>query len=404
MVGYRGSGVSRYAMQLMRGLKSFDDIQILPCCSHSRLAASALRRIWGSDPTLSEFQFPQHRKGIESLGRLAGWTKRYATAAAWTISEQSAVTAALMRWRDQPDDSDALHDRTKQTADVFHSTFHPPPPTLRSSHPNCPRITTIYDLIPVHLPWYRRQAGHWRMIQRLCKDLNQDDWCLCISEFTRTDILSQNANLDPKRVITTPLGVDEKFFRDQSSIQINEQLPPYVLSVGTSEPRKNLEAAVAAIDRLTDLGEPDIQLWLVGNQTRRSRNMILDATPARILDRVHFLGYVPDDRLIELYQRAIAFVFMSKFEGFGLPVLEAMACGVPVITSNTTSLPEVVGEAGIQLDPDDVDGIADAVIRVRDGELRQQLVADGKARAAQFTWKRTAEQTLAVYRTAVAVR
>jgi glycosyltransferase involved in cell wall biosynthesis len=168
------------------------------------------------------------------------------------------------------------------------------------------------------------------------------------------------------------------------------------------QPRKNVPLAVEAFGRLGAVAH-DCALVVAGGD-RRGRADVLDAVQrARLTGRVHLLGHVDEDDLPALYSGARALLFPSLYEGFGLPALEAMACGTPVVASRTTGLAEAVGDAGLTVDPRSADDLAEALARVlTDDALRDQLIAAGHARAAAFTWARTARCTAAVYREALA--
>lgn len=172
---------------------------------------------------------------------------------------------------------------------------------------------------------------------------------------------------------------------------------PFVLTVGTLQPRKNhltLVRAFAQVARRL----PDLQLVIAGGRGWMYDDVMGEIACLHLGERVRFIGFVDDADLPDLYRAARVFAFPSLYEGFGLPPLEAMACGVPVVASNAASLPEVVGDAGLLVDPLDVDGLAEALTRAAADEVwRAQAIARGLARARQFTWRRAAEQLLAVY-------
>jgi glycosyltransferase involved in cell wall biosynthesis len=196
-----------------------------------------------------------------------------------------------------------------------------------------------------------------------------------------------------------PLGVDVLPVSDDDVTRVTRQhgvTRPYVLFVGTVEPRKNLPRVVDAFARI---GRPDVELVLVGPT---GWNEDVAPAVAALGARARALGFVPRHDLAPLYAGAAAFVYPSLREGFGLPVLEAMAQGTPVVTSAATSTAEVAGDAALLVDPFDVDAIAAAIDRaLTDGEVARRLRDAGRARAAEFPWSRTAEMTLAVYREAV---
>ena len=173
---------------------------------------------------------------------------------------------------------------------------------------------------------------------------------------------------------------------------------PFVLCVGAQQSRKNLPRLVAAFARLrADL--PTSRLVIVGPTLWRYDGLQEQIQSLGLDDAVQVLGYVPDKDLPALYSAADVFVFPSLYEGFGLPILEAMACGTPVVCSNSTSLPEVANDAALLIEPHDVDGMAGAMQRVlRDADLRVMLRKSGLKRAQDFSWERAAQETVAVYR------
>jgi glycosyltransferase involved in cell wall biosynthesis len=169
----------------------------------------------------------------------------------------------------------------------------------------------------------------------------------------------------------------------------------YVLTVGSIEPRKNLHRLLAAWDIVARRRSDEVWLVVVGSKgvDRVFRSVELDRIPRR----VHFAGYVDDARLAALLSGALLFAYLSEYEGFGFPPLEAMSAGIPTITGNRTSLPEVVGDAALTVDPFDVEAIADALERLlSDTALRADLARRGAQRAKQFTWSTCAAKTLDV--------
>jgi glycosyltransferase involved in cell wall biosynthesis len=181
---------------------------------------------------------------------------------------------------------------------------------------------------------------------------------------------------------------------------------PYILSVSAVDRRKNLEHLIKCFAEVVGSGEAsDLKLVLVGQLQRYSPIAgVLEDRP-RLRDRVIFTGFVPNDDLAALYSGCIAFAFPSLAEGFGLPALEAMQCGAPVISSNTTSMPEVVGGAGILLDPRDFDGWCDALFRLtQSSDLRALMKANSLQNAKRFTWDRTIDLTVAAYKRVVSVQ
>ncbi|WP_447984315.1 glycosyltransferase family 4 protein [Nitrospira sp. Nam74] len=211
------------------------------------------------------------------------------------------------------------------------------------------------------------------------------------------------SSLDIQRLLRYPAervtviypGVDLERFRP--TVPSGETDFPYVLAVAGADPTKNIETLIKAFARVPSFLRERHRLVLAGDFRRRPELGQL-VKELGIGPQTVFAGIVTDDQLIELYQHAAVFVFPSRYEGFGLPVLEAMACGCPVVSSNASSLPEVVGSAGLLRDPSDVDGFAeDITLVLSDASRRRQLRDQGISRAAQFSWERTARELVALY-------
>ena len=228
---------------------------------------------------------------------------------------------------------------------------------------------------------------------------------IAVSEFTRAD-LCDVYDLDPAKVVAIPNGVSESFTpQPDAQARVRQRFGidrPYMLCVGALQPRKNVPLAIEAYARVVGRGM-NCELVVAGGD-RGGRIDVLDAILRNgLTGRVHMLGHVEEEAMPALYSAARALVFPSLYEGFGIPALEAMATGTPVIASNTTGLAEAVGDAGLTVDPHSAEELADAMRRLLDDEaLREQLVAAGLARAVNFTWGRAAAATARVYREALA--
>lgn len=217
---------------------------------------------------------------------------------------------------------------------------------------------------------------------------------ICISEATRAE-LEERFPGTRGRTKAIPLGANPAFFdaRPSGGARRLGVDGPFVLAVGTLEPRKNLPRLVEAFMSLPASLRDGLQLVLAGGRGWSSAE--LDALTQGHADAIRVLGFVPDADLPSLYAEATLFAYPSLEEGFGLPVVEAMAAGTPVITSDRSALPEVAGDACVLVDPTDTEAIADALQRLlSDSELRDQLAERGRTRAASFTWERTARETL----------
>jgi glycosyltransferase involved in cell wall biosynthesis len=208
----------------------------------------------------------------------------------------------------------------------------------------------------------------------------------------------------PEKVTTVQLAADPAFcplpVPEVEGVLAHYKLESgYLLFVGTLEPRKNLVGLLSAYRLLVDRGETEVPLVVVGGRGWLYEDIFAQVQELELSDRVRFLHNVPDADLPALYNGAVLLAAPSFYEGFGLPSLEAMACGTPVVVSDRGSLPEVVGEAGVQVNPDDPEAIAAGLSKVlSDPDRRRRLAEAGLARAARFSWERAARETLEVYR------
>jgi alpha-1,3-rhamnosyl/mannosyltransferase len=281
--------------------------------------------------------------------------------------------------------------------DVYHSTYYLMPYSMR-----LPTVLTFYDLIPLQHPKTvsRRARTLFRLTMGMA--LGVSAHVLSISEAARRDVLAR-FKLAPERVTTTPLAADTRF-RPQPAEEVARVREVYglpqeiVLFVGINKPHKNLVRLIEAYRRLVQQG-CSATLVLAGPWDDRYPQAKEAAAQLPANASVLFLGPVADADLPALYAAATVFVLPSLYEGFGLPVLEAMACGVAVACSNSSSLPEIAGDAALTFDPQDVGAMAETIGRLLgEDELRNRMEQAGLARAAHFTWEKTAAATLAIYR------
>jgi glycosyltransferase involved in cell wall biosynthesis len=293
--------------------------------------------------------------------------------------------------------------------DIFHSPFDPIPDEVKSLR-SLTCFETIYDLILIKHPEFFRGNEQEAYRKRL-SSFTGDEWLCCISNSTRNDLLEVNPNLDPDRVRVTHLAASSDFYPCDSSEEFERVrnkygLPDgtYFLCLSTFEPRKNLITAIRAFVNLVRSGEcPDASLVLVGSLGWDYDSILKEIDGAKEAKKqIYSTGYVEDSDLATIYSNALAFVYMSYYEGFGLPPLEAMQCGVPVITSDNSSLPEVVGDAGVLLDADDLDGLQHAMLSFYDdAELRSSYSAKALSRASLFSWGNCVQQTVEAYQDAL---
>jgi glycosyltransferase involved in cell wall biosynthesis len=275
------------------------------------------------------------------------------------------------------------------------------PANVGSLGPIGPSILTVHDLSFFRNPaWFSfERALYYR--QALRRSLRFTRRFIAVSHATAED-LQRFLKISPERIDVIHEGVDEKFAPASAeavaAMRQKYRLPErFLLFVGTLEPRKNIVRLIEAWSLLA--GEEPVDLVIAGRRGWKYKPVLRAAAASAHAGRIHFPDFIAHDELPALMSACEAFVWPSLWEGFGFPPLEAMACGAPVITSNVSSIPEVVGDAAITVDPIDVPALAQAMRAViHDAGLRDRLRAQGPARAAQFTWRQTAERTVAAYR------
>ncbi len=260
----------------------------------------------------------------------------------------------------------------------------------------CPSVTVFHDLQhrrhPEHFRWF--DLPFWKLFLR--QSIHSSDVLIAVSEATRSDLVHYYPNVAGKvRVVLH--GVEERFF--SIAERRRETTPePYLLCVSTLHPHKNLERLIRAFSRF-HRERPEFQLVLAGMKGFRARAIENLIDGLGLSDAVRLTGWLSRERLSDLYLRARAFVYPSTFEGFGLPVLEALASGIPTACASIPPLREVAGDAALLFDPFDEEALLNAVWRiVSDEELRERLSRAGEERARGFSWERTASETLEILR------
>jgi glycosyltransferase involved in cell wall biosynthesis len=291
----------------------------------------------------------------------------------------------------------------KNPVDVLHVQFTAPP------FCPCPVVVSIHDLSFEHLPQTFKRRSRTQLRLTVRHSARRAARIISLSEHTRLDIV-ETYGIPAERVSAIPLAAPSNFapvqdVRELQRVRHNYGIDgEYILSVGSIQPRKNLARLVSSYARVrASLRENKSadklpKLVLVGKCGWLYDETLRALEETGVKDTVVLTGYVPQADLPALYSGALCFVYPSYFEGFGLPPLEAMKCGAPVIVGNKTSLPEVVGDAALTVDPFDVEAIASAMTRVIDSPaLRKELSVKGLTRAEDFDWRETARKTLAIY-------
>jgi glycosyltransferase involved in cell wall biosynthesis len=287
--------------------------------------------------------------------------------------------------------------------DLFHSPDFVLPPTA-----GVPTILTVHDLSFLRVPQFFVPGFREYLEGAVTRSVRRARHILADSESTRRDLIELMA-VEPARLSVLYPGVEARFrqVRDATvlgQVRARYELPDrFVLGLGTLQPRKNFDGLIEAFRRLVvergeDPGISGLHLVIIGGKGWMCEEMLARVEHVGLGRLVHFLGFAADEDLPALYSLASVFAFPSWYEGFGLPVLESMACGTPVVAADNSSLPEAVGNAGLMVDAGEPVALADALGRIlRESELRKRLVVAGWEQARRFTWEDAGKQLLQVY-------
>ena len=285
-------------------------------------------------------------------------------------------------------------------ADVTHFFNYIAPPGVHGK-----TVITVHDMVYKAFPETVRGRTKWMLISGLKPSMNRADIIVTDSEFSKSEILKYFPKYE-KKIRVVPCGVDLEKFKPcdtperipevKSSLGINGE---YFLYLGTIEPRKNLERLISAYHILTQRIQGAPKLVLAGGKGWLYDSIFQRVSDLKLADKVLFTKYIPSEDMNPLMCGALAFVFPSIYEGFGMPPLEAMACGVPVLASNAASLPEVTGDCGVICDAYSEESIADGLYTLyNDTALRAELSIRGRKRAEGFSWERSAEILYKAYK------
>ncbi|SHI43974.1 Glycosyltransferase involved in cell wall bisynthesis [Clostridium amylolyticum] len=267
----------------------------------------------------------------------------------------------------------------------------------------CKKVCTIHDLIPYTLPETVGKGYLKNFLKTMPEIVELSDGIITVSEYSKKDILKFFPQLSPDNIFVTPLAADSIFTplnKDECMLKVKNKYSitkPFILYIGGFSARKNVETLINAFkNSLSELNE-EHELVIVGS-LKDEGEILYKKVIDMHLTNIKFIGFVEDNMLPILYNSCRAFIYPSLYEGFGLPPLEAMSCGTPVITSNTTSIPEVVQDAGILINPHNEEELTRALINLLNNrELREVLRNKGLKRSKEFSWKATAEKTYCAY-------
>ena len=373
-VGSPITGIGRYTIELARHMLARSDVDSVDFIGHGR-AIPAAAMLASIAAAREDTAHPVRRNQLRRLARIPGLRAAASTAMRLHL-------AAYLKRLPNP---------------LFHGTNYQLP------NIKAPQIVTIHDLSVLRFPeWHPRERV--RVMRKAIPDaISRARFVITDSEFVRQEVLRE-FSLDPGNVLSIGLGVDSSF-RPMAEDQLRPVLARfglapsrYCLCVATIEPRKNLENLFGAYDLLDPQLRRHLPLVLVGNPGWRAENIMLAISQAQTSGWLHYLGGVSEQYLPALYAGSRAFVFPSLYEGFGLPVLEAMASGTPAITSRGSAMEEFAGKKTLYVDPFSREDIAEAIGRAaRDESWRESAVAEGLAVASLRSWSACGEQTADVY-------
>jgi glycosyltransferase involved in cell wall biosynthesis len=324
---------------------------------------------------------PEDRETLASLGE--NFRPVPETAGNYSVAEQVKIPLALRR----------------EGVTLFHAPHYVLPPLV-----TCRSVVTIHDCIHLMFPQY--------LTNRFALAFARSSIAIAARRAIRVLTVSESSKRDILRFVDVPPGkidviynsYDERFAiepREEDVVRVRERYQlhdPFVLYAGNVKPHKNLERLIEAFDLVRARGLDRLKLVLIGDEISKYAALRRAVHQHRLHKHVRFLGYMPYETLAVMYRLAGVFVFPSLYEGFGLPPLEAMASGTPVVTSNVSSLPEVAGNAAVLVDPYDPEAIADAIYRVlTDDVLRCGLRQKGLARAREFSWEASVGRVREIY-------
>ena len=359
----RGYGIARYSRELFEALRVCDDtLEVTPVSAWSSMDDFALESV-------------RRDTGLRVLP-----TGRTLTPIAWTMLNSPKIESML------------------PPVNLVHAVSLGYPVAT-----NKPFIVTVHDLGPLTHPEFFSAKGSWIMKQSLKQATSKADAIICVSEATADELDSYTGGAVSPRVSVIREGVSPFFLGvpDQNKQKLVEDLGmpdvPFILSAGAISPRKNVVRMIRALARLQD--KIPHHLVLAGGEGWSTSEVHSEVAGSTVADRVHLIGRVSDDVLRALFSSASVYLHPSLYEGFGLTLLEAMAQGCPVITSNVSSLTEVAGDAAILVDPTSVTKIGDAIEAIcTDERLSSDLRSRGAERIKSFSWSNCAKEVAEVYR------
>ncbi|UZW14523.1 glycosyltransferase family 1 protein [Clostridium pasteurianum] len=272
-----------------------------------------------------------------------------------------------------------------------------------SQNINCLKVVTIHDLIPYIMPETVGRGYLLKFLKDMPQIISEADAIITVSEYSKKDIL-KFFPINPDKVFVTPLAadkiykpLDKNYCKKYISKKYNIN-SPFILYLGGFSARKNVSSLIKSYEKVSKDISKDIKLVICGSKKDDIENLIRMKLNSKISENIIFTDFIPNEDLPIFYNSCEVFVYPSLYEGFGLPPLEAMSCGTPVITSNTTSIPEVTGNSALLIDPQNIDMLSEKLYKVLTSDLiKKDLSNKGLKRSLEFSWIKTAQDTLEVY-------
>ncbi len=290
-----------------------------------------------------------------------------------------------------------------ERGDIYHSFYYPFTRTIQNTA--IKKSITYLDIIPLRMKGYNNAMVD--ITRRVVKSI-ESNYAISISDFSRKDLLDYNRNIDADRVFVAPLAASKELFfpnRDKNEwlrVKKKYDLPEnYFLSVSSTDRRKNLPHLIKCFSQFVMQEKPDDLFLVLAGNAKYSYDLVdMLKISKTVRDRIVITNrYIENEDLSIVYSNALCFFFMSLYEGFGLPALEAMQCGIPVVTSNVSSLPEVVGNAAVMIDPSDEDMLCDTMNKMFVNKaLREKYAAAGILRAGDFSWEKCVDDYLKIFK------
>ena len=380
LAGGGSDGIGNYTLEMLRQFGVRDNLSLVPFAFGQAVAGEVLREL-DRNPSAPELE--SKRSEANSANHSGITLGRYPLNAAWSAATSFNFFGI---------------DHLNQKVDLIHATDH--------YVPKCspvPLVATLMDAIPLSHPHWSR--GNHRGFKNALwiRAANWADHVITISEYSKLE-LAKWTGISPNKISVIPLGVDKRWFREVpaaefAQVRARYSLPQrFFISVGTLQPRKNIEGAILAHRSMPLPERQRVPLVIVGRAGWKCEAVLKMIDEDTSSGSVRWLQHVPEADLLAVVKSASALVFASLAEGFGLPVLEAFAAQVPVVTSNSTSLPEVAGDAALMVDPQDITALSIAMARLASDEtLAKELKKRGLVRAKAFTWKTCSATTYSLY-------